>query len=533
MTDPKATVLGADDLREGKPAERSDEAAVPRWHSVRIPATQPNLKAAQRLPAPTGQPHPIVPAPASEEIPGSAPGTSRLDHLREALRRRKAVHFVGIGGTGMSALADQLLALGCRVSGTDLARSETTERLRSRGGRVEIGHSAAALGEAEVVVYSSAVRSDNPELEAARARGIPVYHRSELLAALMAEAESIAVAGTHGKSTTTALLAHLLAGCDLDPRALVGADVVGWGGNSRRGAGRFLVAEADESDRSFLGLPATHAVLTNVDWDHPDTYSSPREVAQAFAQFVRRLPATGIVAWNADDPACGEAAGAISGRGVSFGSGRDADYQVELLESNAAGSRFLLHAKGESAGEFRLPLLGGHNVQNAAAALTLALELGLPPDSLREALSTFRGLHRRLERLGERDGVVVVDDYGHHPAEVAANLDALRLLGRRLVLVFQPHRYTRTAVLARAFAESFAAADALFVADIYPAGEAPVAGVDLSWFVATVEQVRPVQGYGDLHHLFALVRRELRRGDLLVTMGAGNVWQLARRFLDG
>ncbi|GAB4230227.1 MAG: UDP-N-acetylmuramate--L-alanine ligase [Acidobacteriota bacterium] len=517
-----------------KAAERSDEAAVPRGQSVRIPATQPNPKAAQRLPGQTGQPHPNVSPRLPEDPPGFDGASSRLGALREALRRRKTFHFVGIGGTGMSALADQLLARGCRVTGTDLAAGETVERLRSRGARVVIGHSAAALAGADLLVYSSAVRADNPELAGARERGIPIYHRSELLAALMAEAESIAVAGTHGKSTTTALLAHLLAGCGEDPRALVGADVAEWGGNSRRGGGRYLVAEADESDRSFLRLPVNHAVVTNVDWDHPDTYSSRRAVAEAFNAFLAQVPADGIVAWNADDPTSAELAGAIRGRSVSYGFGPAADYRVEILESSAAGSRFLLHRKGASSpGEFFLPLLGRHNVENAAGALALAFELGAGADPLRRALASFRGLRRRLERLGERGGVVVVDDYGHHPAEVAANLAALALLGRRLVLVFQPHRYTRTAALAEAFAASFTAADALFVADIYPAGEAPIPGIDLEWFVAAVERVREVAGHGDLDRVFELVRRELRPGDLLVTMGAGDVWRLARRYLDG
>ncbi|HRV07604.1 MAG TPA: UDP-N-acetylmuramate--L-alanine ligase, partial [Acidobacteriota bacterium] len=505
--------------------ERLDEAAVYAGLCNRLPANQPNPKAVSHIPGTSRQPHPNAQA-SPQEVSSQPTSTGRSDP-DQLVRPHRRFHFVGIGGAGMSAVADQLLHRGCEVTGSDLADGKTVERLRAKGAVVHLGHRPENIEGAQFVVISSAVPDDNPESVEARKRGIPVLHRSEVLAALMADREGIAVAGTHGKSTTTALVAHLLKSCSTDPSAAVGADVISWSSNSLRGQGLYFVAEADESDRSFLRLPARHAVVTNIDWDHPDTFRSLKEVEEVFSAFLARLPEEGLAVVNAGDPPSVRAARAFHRRMVTFGLETEAQFRGEIIRVESTWQEFEVRREGRRWGRFRLPLPGRHNVANAVAALALTAELsGLPGGTLQDALADFRGLARRLEVKGERDGVLVIDDYGHHPREVTASLEALRSLGRRIVLAFQPHRYTRTRALADAFGESFRNADVLFLLDIYSAGEPPIEGVDLAWFSAVVARHHALQGAGDLESLLPAVRRVLRPGDLLVTMGAGDVWRL-------
>ncbi len=463
-------------------------------------------------------------------------------HPTEGGRKRvlgcRRIHFVGIGGAGMSALAEVLLARGIEVSGCDARGGAVLDHLAALGARVHVGHSAEHLNGAEALVVSSAVAGGHPELEAARSRGLPVTRRAELLGEVLAEGRGIAVAGTHGKSTTTSMVGAVLEAAGLDPTVLVGGQMRGREGNVRLGSGAWIVAEADEFDRSFLALRPEHAVVNNVEADHLDTYGSYDEVKAAFGAFLERVAEGGIVARGVDDPGAAGLAVPPGRRDVTFGLEDGAQVRATDVRLEGMGARFRLRLDGEPAGEVVLPVPGLHNVRNGLGAAAVAWGIGVSPEAIRAGLARAGGVARRFELLRTGSDRTVVDDYAHHPTEIAATLASARAAfpGRRLVAVFQPHLYSRTRDFAGDFGRALAAADLAYVTGIYPAREAPIPGVDAA---LVVDAARAAGGEARL--LPALtdqaavevaageIERSLVPGDVVVALGAGDVDRLGRR----
>ena len=454
-------------------------------------------------------------------------------------RRIQHIHFVGAGGIGMCGLAELLHDQGYRVSGSDLRAGPTVERLRSLGMQITVGHDAANVGAADVVVFSSAIRPTNPELLAAEQAKIQVIPRAEMLAEVMRLKDGIAVAGSHGKTTTTSLVAHVLGAAGLDPTAVIGGRVLGTGTDhevtgARLGHGDLLVAEADESDGSFLQLAPVIAVITNIDPEHLDHYGSEAALREAFVSFANRLPFWGVNVLCLDHPGVQAILPAITRRVVTYGFSSQADLVAQDLEPAGWGVRFQVRRRGEKLGSVELALPGRHNVANALAALAVAMELDVPFAVAADALSAFAGIERRFQFLGEVGGIRVVDDYGHHPAEIRATLEAARAVHEgRLLVVFQPHRYTRTRDLMGEFATAFNDADHLWVSDVYPAGESPIPGADTEALVTAIR----AHGHRDVRHVPELadledqLLPELAVGDMLITLGAGSVVGLGPKLL--
>lgn len=447
--------------------------------------------------------------------------------------RLKRVHFVGIGGVGMSGIALVLKNLGFDVSGSDQRESSTTRALVSAGVRVSIGHEAANCADAEVVVYSSAVTADNPELLAAEAKGLPVIRRAEMLAELMRMKFSVAVAGSHGKTTVTSLAAHLLTRAGLDPTVVVGGRILGTDAGARLGRSEYMVAEADESDRSFLLLYPALAVVTNIEAEHLDVYKDLGDLRREFVRFVNRVPFYGSVVLCADSPAVRQLRPRVKRRVVTYALEQPADFRARAVQLYRFSSAFTLEFAGREVGRFSLGMAGRHNVLNALAALAVGAELGIDFKQMEQALATFAGIHRRLERRGEWDGVTLFDDYGHHPTEIRATLEALRNAypEARILVAFQPHRFTRTRALAEDFGSCFDPADVVLVLKLYGAGEAPIEGVDET---LVVESVRRHGRHGiDVRHVpeqadaVGLLRQLARSGDVVLTQGAGSITALA------
>ena len=457
------------------------------------------------------------------------------------LGRTRHIHFVGVGGAGMSGIAELLVNLGYAVSGSDEKRTPVTARLAGLGVTVFEGHAPAHVGQADVVVVSSAVRASNPEVAEARRRQIPVIPRAEMLAELMRLRFAVAVAGAHGKTTTTSMIAIALEHAGLDPTAVIGGRLSSLGGNARLGRSELMVAEADESDRSFLKLFPAIAVITNVDREHLESYGSFEELQQAFADFANKVPFYGAVVACADDARLAPVLPRITRRLITYGlDAAGADLRGTDVRLEPFGSVCRVHRRAGPAGgaagtlgTLRLNVPGRHNVQNALAAVAVGLELGVPFATLAEGLAEFRGVERRYERRGEAAGVLVIDDYGHHPAEIAAVLATARALGRRIVVVFQPHRYTRTARLMDEFGPALAGADEVVLTDIYPAGEDPIAGVTLDALVAAVRRAipAPVTVVGRLGDVAGAVSRLVRPGDVVITLGAGSIAGVADQVL--
>ena len=447
------------------------------------------------------------------------------------LGRTRRVHFVGIGGIGMSGIAELLVNLDYRVSGSDARASETTARLAALGVEVAVGHDARHVGEADVVVVSSAVRPDNPEVVAARARRIPVVPRAEMLAELMRLRVGIAVAGAHGKTTTTSMVAFVLERVGLDPTAVIGGRLSAFGSNARLGRGPYMVAEADESDRSFLRLSPAIAVVTNIDREHLEAYHSFDALVEAFHEFASRVPFYGAIVACVDDPVVRALIPRFSRPVITYGFDEAADVRASDVHTDGESGRCRVTARpgpGSRAGgdgELGLPIPGRHNLQNALAALAVGLELGVGFDTLLAALAEFHGVERRYQTRGTAAGVRVVDDYGHHPTEIAAVLAAARAgRPRRLVAVFQPHRYTRTRDLLAEFGPAFHDADVVVLTDIYPAGEAPIPGVTLDALAAVVRPaVKTLHVVPGLADVPAAVARLAETGDLVITLGAGSI----------
>lgn len=445
------------------------------------------------------------------------------------------VHFIGIGGIGMSGIAEIMLKIGYSVQGSDAKSSANTERLERLGARIFIGHDAAHLGEeVSAVVYSTAVKADNPEMKAARARRIPLVRRAEMLAELMRLQFSVAVGGTHGKTTTTSMVAALLDAGGLDPTVVNGGIINAYGTNAKVGDGDWIVVEADESDGSFLRLKSTVAIVTNIDPEHLDHYGDFDRVRQAFVDFVENIPFYGFAAVCLDHPEVQKlVAGVDNRRLVTYGLNPQAMVRAENCDMAADGCRFdVVIQNGETTRieGLHLPMAGWHNVSNALAAIAVARELDVADEAIKAGLASFGGVKRRFTTTGVVDGVRIVDDYGHHPVEIAAVLKAARQVtatsdGGRVIAVVQPHRYTRLRDLLEEFSTSFSDADSVIVADVYPAGEAPIAGVDKHALVDGVRRYghRHVQALENAAVLPRLIREEARAGDLVVLLGAGDI----------
>ncbi len=454
----------------------------------------------------------------------------------------KRIHFVGIGGSGMSGIAEVLANLGYQVTGSDIAANPATERLIGLGVKVTIGHAAENLQQADAVVVSTAVRSDNPEVLAARTRRVPVVPRAMMLAELMRLKRGVAVAGTHGKTTTTSLVASVLAEGGLDPTFVIGGRLTAAASNAKLGAGEFIVVEADESDASFLHLQPVIAVVTNIDADHMETYGHDfARLKQAFVEFVGNLPFYGTVVLCVDDPHVREILPFVSKPVVTYGFGADAMLRAEDVVHAEGQMRFRVAREGAAPFDCRLNLPGRHNVQNALAAIAVGGELGVSDAAIQKALAEFRGVGRRFQHYGQAPlsgggEMTVVDDYGHHPAEMEATLDAARgaFPGRRLVLAFQPHRYTRTRDLFEDFVRVLSLADCVLLAEVYPAGEAPIVAADgrsLARAVRVAGKVEPIF-VEDIADMPEAIRQAARDQDVVVTMGAGSIGTVPQRLVN-
>jgi UDP-N-acetylmuramate--alanine ligase len=441
-------------------------------------------------------------------------------------------HFIGIGGIGMSGIAEILLNLGMKVSGSDLRRGPVTDRLAQMGATVYQGHEAGHIAGATVVVTSSAVSPANPEVLEAHARKIPVIQRAEMLAELMRLKYGIAIAGMHGKTTTTSMVASVLAAGGLDPTVVVGGRVDALGSNAKLGSSQYLVAEADESDRSFLKLSPILAVVTNLDREHMDCYRDMADVEQAFLTFIDKLPFYGAVTACLDNPQLAAILPRAHRRVFTYGVAAEANYRLEFLEAgNGPFARFQVVTAAGPLGPFELHVPGRHNVLNATAAVAIAHQLGVSADSIAEGLNHFRGVDRRFQLRGKARGVTVVDDYGHHPTEISATLAAARECGfKKIHVVFQPHRYSRTLDLLDRFRNAFLDADTLTVLPIYAASEEPIPGVTAELLAARIEGPQ-VQFTPDFPSAVAAVAAQAKEGDLVLTLGAGNVSQLAPQIL--
>lgn len=445
----------------------------------------------------------------------------------------KRIHFVGIAGIDMSGLARILLHHGgIQVSGSDLHESPSLDQLRALGARIQVGHDAGNLQDAQAVVYSSAIAFENQELIEARRRSLPLVHRSELLSELMRFKEGITVTGTHGKTTTTAFCGLVLQEAALDPTVIVGAHTKSLGGNARYGRGKHLVAEADESDRSFLRLRPLTAVVTNIDLDHMDVYRDLDDLKDSFLQHMRSVPFYGTVIACGDDFHLRSILKNVHRRVLTYGLEADSDVAARNLELKGFEARYECLFQGCVQGHVRLRVGGQHNVANSLAAVAVGLSLKLDFSTIAAALERFEGAERRLERKGEKDGVVVIDDYGHHPTEIEASLAVCKQAGRRIVLVFQPHRYSRTLHLMDSLADSFKLADELYLLDIYAAGETPIEGVSSEALARKVASHRPVTYVRSFEEMLERLNESTERGDLVLTMGAGNVWRVGERFLE-
>jgi UDP-N-acetylmuramate--alanine ligase len=450
-------------------------------------------------------------------------------------KRYQQIHFVGIGGVGMSGIAEILLNLGYRVTGSDQRKNDAVERLMQLGAKVFIGHDGTQVTGAHVVVYSSAVKSDNPELVAARQQQVPIIPRAEMLAELARLKYAIAVAGTHGKTTTTSMVGAVLAEARLDPTIIVGGRVSALGSNARLGQGNFLVAEADESDGSFLKLSPTIAVVTTIDAEHLDFYGSLDRIRDAFLAFVNKVPFYGSAVLCLDQPNIQMLIPKIEKRIVTYGLEPGADLAARRIEPIGLATRFEVVHRREPIGECRLAVPGRHNVANALAAVAVGLDLEIPFGTIAKALESFAGVQRRFQIRGTARQVTVVDDYGHHPAEIRATLSAAKsAFDGRVVTVFQPHRYTRTFHLRDEFVTAFNQADVLLVLDIYPAGEAPIPGVtamDLAEGIRAHGHRDVTYLGGDRAHLVDHLAEIVRSGDCVLTLGAGDVGHVGPELL--
>ncbi len=471
-------------------------------------------------------------------IPESSMPENKGAFRQPEMRRIRRIHMIGVGGSGMSGIAEVLVNLGYVVAGSDLRTSAVTERLARRGVEIFIGHEGRNVGRADVVVSSSAVDESNPEVIAARNARIPVVRRAEMLAELMRYRHGIAVAGTHGKTTTTSLIAAIFGEAGMDPTFIIGGLVNSVGSNAQLGAGRILIAEADESDASFLHLQPMVTVITNIEADHMETYGGDfATLRRTFLEFLHNLPFYGVAVLCIDDPVVRSMLGDISRQVITYGFADDADYRITDMQRNGFTTRFVVRRPGDSLPlPIELNMPGAHNVLNATAAVAVACDEGLRDADIQQGLARFGGVGRRFTRLGEihfpGGTAELVDDYGHHPTEVRATLDSVHQAwpGRRVVMVYQPHRYTRTRDLYEDFVAVLSGCDALVLLDVYPAGESPIPGADSRSLMRSIRQrgqVEPIfaERIEDVPELLGTI---IRDGDVIVTQGAGNVSRLAQ-----
>ncbi len=445
------------------------------------------------------------------------------------------IHFVGIGGIGMSGIAEVLLNLGYHISGSDMKETEVTRRLGSLGCDISYGHRRENLKAADVVVTSSAIRPGNPEVDAAEERLIPVIPRAEMLAELMRMKIGIAIAGTHGKTTTTSLISTILAAGGLDPTVVIGGRLNSIGSNARLGRGEFLVAEADESDGSFLKLMPTIAVVTNIDPDHLDYYKGIGEIKETFLCFLNKIPFFGLAVLCLDHPNVQSLLPRLKKRITTYGLTSQADFQAKEIVFEGLSTSFDVVRERQEIGRLSLRMPGLHNVYNALAALATAFELDIPFRVVQETLRDFGGIQRRFQIKGEKKGVLIVDDYGHHPVEIMATLKAARTgWGRRIVAVFQPHRYTRTQALFNDFLTAFYDADVLILTEIYPAGEDWIEGVESKALFEGLREHghKDVTYLADKKEIVEHLLRILSPGDLVITLGAGDIWQVSEELAN-
>jgi len=445
------------------------------------------------------------------------------------------IHFVGIGGIGMSGIAELLLNLGYEVSGSDTKASDITERLKGLGGAIHTGHSAEHVSGADVVVVSSAISVENPEVNAAHQLAIPVIPRAEMLAELMRLKYSVAVAGAHGKTSTTSIVAAVLGEGRLDPTVVIGGKLKGIDSNAVLGMGDFIVAEADESDGSFLKMSPTIAVVTNIDREHLDFYKDLEDIKNVFFDFIDRIPFYGLAVLCLDNEPIQDLIPKIKKRFTTYGMSAQADYQARNIRAQGLKTRFTLHHQGEDLGDITLNLPGLHNVYNAMASIAVGFELNIPFETIKSALETLEGVQRRMEVKGVAQGITVVDDYGHHPTEIKTTLQAVKESwpDKRIILAFQPHRYTRTRALFDEFSRAFYQSDLMVVMPIYSAGENPINGVDSSRLCEEIKAHghKEVICMDEMESTLSYLKDVLRSGDLLLTLGAGDVWKVGTAIL--
>jgi UDP-N-acetylmuramate--alanine ligase len=447
------------------------------------------------------------------------------------LQNIKRVHFIGIGGYGMSAIARVLLDLGHEVTGSDVAENALVQRLVERGAKVVIGHQAENIGDADIVVYSSSIAPDNVERVAAQERGIEVLHRSQMLARLLNDKKGIAVAGAHGKTTTSSMIAQTMELCGADPTYIIGGEIVSLKGNAKAGKSDYVVAEADESDGTFLEYYPHIAVVTNIEPDHLENYGGDFEnLKNAYRSFLRQVRPEGLAILCWDDPYVREMAGEVRGRVATYALNEPADFTAGNIRQNLRETTFTVYRKGEELGEITLRIPGRHNVANALAVVIACLETGLPFDGIARALYEFQGAKRRFQVIGEVDDILVVDDYAHHPTEIAATLKGARALNRRIVVVFQPQRYSRTHLLMEEFSRAFGEADEVIINTIYaPPGEKPIPGVSAERLAEMIrENSNPnTRFFATKEEIADYLLEHARPGDLVMTMGAGDIWRLS------
>ena len=447
----------------------------------------------------------------------------------------KKVHFIGIGGYGMSALAFILLQAGIDVRGSDIQRSGITVQLEKAGAKVYLGHDPQQLGDAQLAVYSTAIRPDNPEMEAARGKGLLLWHRSELLGAILNTGYGIAVAGTHGKTTTTAMISLIMAEGGCDPTAVIGGEVPFFQGNARLGKSLYVVAEACESDHSFLRYKPRLAVITNIEADHLEHYNgSFKQLVETYRHFIVNAGKGGQVIFCGDDPVLRDLRPGLAPPLMTYGLRPGADVRGGEVQLRGLGATFQVYFKEKLLGEISLKVPGRYNVVNALGAISVALHLGLDFLTIQKALARFDGVKRRFEVVGKKGNILVVDDYAHHPTEIKAALEAARQSGRRLVCIFQPHRYTRTSFLWDDFVQAFDETDVLLLTDIYSAGEKPLFQITASRLAWEIRQRghQEVHFLGDKGQIIAFLEENTQDGDLILTLGAGDVWQIGRGFLE-
>lgn len=453
------------------------------------------------------------------------------------LGKTKHIHFTGIGGIGMSGIAELLINLGYTVSGSDLKTSQVVRRLERLGGKIFIGHSPENIAGADVVVYSSAVPLENPEVIEARDKNIPVIRRAEMLAELMRLKFGVSIAGAHGKTTTTSMVGSILTAGGLDPTVVIGGRLDIWGGsNAKLGQGDILVAESDESDGSFMLLSPAIAVVTNIDYEHVDHYGSMERIRETFTDFINKIPFYGTAIVCLDNQEIQGIIPLIKKRHITYGMTSQADLQARDIRKGPFDVDFEVMNKGRSMGRVTVKMPGSHIVLNALAAIAVGLEFEMDMDDIRRGLSSMGGLERRFQVKGEKNGIMVIDDYGHHPAEIAATLQTARECwpDKRLVVVFQPHRYTRTKALYERFVISFNEADVLVLAPVYPAGERPIEGVNSEWLCRGIREHghKEVSLGGGHEEILKIIMDIVKPGDRVITLGAGDVYRIGEELLE-